>query len=123
MVKIPCYENSMLYLKVYLCFNQAQFDEVAKKYKVLDPGCWCKSGVGQTKSITTPSGSRVHVISLEKKGFDKTSLLAALVHECTHVWQWHKEFIGEVADCWEIEAYFIGELFRYFVPFVVGRLK
>lgn len=123
MKKRICYDNAMLHLRVYLCFNQEQFDNIAKLYNVKEPMNWCKSGVGQVKSLITPEGARVHIISISKTGRTKKELIATLVHECVHVWQWHKDFIGETADCWEIEAYFITAVFSEFLPKVIGNLK
>lgn len=81
-MKRICYENNMLYLRVYLCFNQEQFDAVAKHYRVREPMEWCRTGVGQTKSMICPDGSRVHIISINKKDRTRKDLLNTLVHEC-----------------------------------------
>ncbi|NCB95292.1 MAG: hypothetical protein EOM35_02310 [Negativicutes bacterium] len=122
-MKHNTYMNDMLHLKVHLCFNQEQFDDLLKHYKVKEPTDWCKSGVAQVKSLITPSGAQVQIMSINKKGKTKKDLLATLVHESVHVWQWHKQYIGEIADCWEIEAYFIDEIFTVFLPKVIGQLK
>jgi len=123
MSKRICYDNMMLHLRVYLCFSQDQLDDIRKHYNIKEEIDWCPSGVGCTKSIITPEKSQVHVMCINKKGRDtKKSLLITLVHESVHVWQYHKQFIGETADCWEIEAYFISDIVAQFSLKVLGKI-
>lgn len=96
---------------VALCVTQAQFDRAMRKdLGLADPGAMFKTehSHATTHFAENPKGDMCAVVTIRDWGkYAPIEVAGLLVHEAVHIWQWHRERIGENEPGMETEAYAI----------------
>lgn len=93
-----------------LCTTEADFHRVMKHCKVPrgNWGPWVSDGAdARTHELINPDGGHVAVVCIRVTGQEPCQIAAMLVHEAVHVWQFHRDRIGERSPSMEFEAYSI----------------
>lgn len=94
-----------------LCLSQAEFDALCDHLKIDRAAYMFRPEAGACVHYlgSGDDGSPICAVCLKDAGQGHTGLAVAgiLVHEAVHVWQQHREFIGEVQPSREFEAYSI----------------
>jgi hypothetical protein len=113
---IKYYNRSPFPVYVALCTDQKSFNKELKKLKWKEP---CLLVDDNCKAImhtfTLSNKSPIYIIGFDLKRAKKekwqlSKILATLIHEIIHVWQFTMEYAEEKNPGKEVEAYWVGHL-------------
>lgn len=94
-----------------LCTSESSFRRGLKKLGVENPQPWLNAGdCGRVHEFAHQDDGMALVVCIRPTS-DTKELIATLVHESVHVWQFTKEYIGEREPSREFEAYSIENIF------------
>lgn len=94
-----------------LCTSESAFRRGLKKLGVDNPQPWLNAGdCGRVHEFAHQDDGMALVVCIRPTS-DTKELIATLVHESVHVWQFTKEYIGEREPSREFEAYSVEAIF------------
>jgi hypothetical protein len=93
-----------------LCRSESEFHRVMKHCNVPRDKCgnWIGEGSdARTHELLNAEGQQVAVVCINATTQHPCQIASLLVHEAVHVWQFHRDRIGERNPSSEFEAYSI----------------
>lgn len=98
---------------ITLCKTEKQYKKTVKYFKITTPNKWVSAGKDATAHTLEhgDTGELACVVCIDAKRAKSRSLAdvcGLLAHEAVHVWQAHRDQIGEGRPGVEQEAYAIG---------------
>jgi hypothetical protein len=110
-----------------ICFNEKDFHKELKRLgvPVAQWDEWVTNGKNATCHYYNSSklGRIVIVCFRAEPGLKAAEIYGLLIHEAVHVWQEHKEWIGETNPGREIEAYSIQSISQELIYAYQNRNK
>jgi hypothetical protein len=109
-----------------LCLDEKDFHKEMKRMNVL-PHQWPQWVTGNADATTHffehPEGGKAAIVCLSKKELTGIQIASVLVHEAVHIWQEHKQAVGEKHPGDESEAYAIQSISQRLMEAYVEATK
>lgn len=110
-----------------LCTSEKQYKKVLKELGIKNPDVWLNVGGDATVHVienTKNTSKLCCIVCIDiTKGHSIPQIMALLVHEAVHIWQYIRESLGEDSPSAEFEAYAIQRLSLELMTQMYSKVK